>query len=54
MQELDHDSRQEIDAIEREVVSVFVDGVRVLGLPPSVGEIYGLLFVPKPHYRSMT
>ncbi|MEY5019892.1 MAG: hypothetical protein RLZ22_980 [Verrucomicrobiota bacterium] len=45
MQELDHDSRQEIDAIEREVVSVFVDGVRVLGLPPSVGEIYGLLFV---------
>jgi len=35
--------------IEREVVAIFVDGVRVLGLPGSVGEIYGLLFVsPEP------
>jgi len=45
MQELDHGTRQEIDPIEREVLAVFVDGVRVLGLPPSIGEIYGLLFI---------
>ena len=30
--------------IERQVVSLFADGVRVAGLPRSVGEIYGLLF----------
>ena len=35
----------EIDPLERQVVAVFVDGVRVLGLPRSIGEIYGLLFV---------
>ena len=34
-----------LDAIEREVVDVFVDGVKVLGLPRSIGEIYGLLFI---------
>jgi DNA-binding transcriptional regulator GbsR (MarR family) len=45
MQELDHGTQQEIDSIEREVLAVFVDGVRVLGLPPSIGEIYGLLFI---------
>jgi DNA-binding transcriptional regulator GbsR (MarR family) len=45
MQELDHGTRQEIDSIEREALAVFVDGVRVLGLPPSIGEIYGLLFI---------
>jgi DNA-binding transcriptional regulator GbsR (MarR family) len=45
MQELEHDTRQEIDPIEREILAVFVDGVRVLGLPPSIGEIYGLLFI---------
>jgi len=38
-----------LDAIERQVVNVFVDGVRVLGLPRSIGEIYGLLFItPQP------
>ena len=31
--------------IERQVVSLFADGVRVAGLPRSIGEIYGLLFV---------
>ncbi len=31
--------------IERQVVCLFADGVRVAGLPKSVGEIYGLLFV---------
>jgi DNA-binding transcriptional regulator GbsR (MarR family) len=35
----------ELDPLERQVVSFFVDGVRVLGLPRSIGEIYGLLFV---------
>jgi DNA-binding transcriptional regulator GbsR (MarR family) len=45
MQELSQGTRQEIDSIEREVLAVFVDGVRVLGLPPSIGEIYGLLFI---------
>lgn len=34
-----------LDAIERQMVDFFVDGVKVLGLPGSVGEIYGLLFV---------
>lgn len=34
-----------LGAIERQVVDFFVDGVRVLGLPRSIGEIYGLLFV---------
>ena len=38
-----------LDAVERQVVNVFVDGVRVLGLPRSIGEIYGLLFItPEP------
>jgi DNA-binding transcriptional regulator GbsR (MarR family) len=45
MQELGQGTRQEIDSIEREALAVFVDGVRVLGLPPSIGEIYGLLFI---------
>ena len=35
----------DLDPLECQVVSVFVDGVRVLGLPRSIGEIYGLLFV---------
>lgn len=29
------------------MIAFFVDGVRVLGLPPSLGEIYGLLFVSR-------
>ena len=35
----------ELDPLERQVVAFFVDGVRVLGLPRSIGEIYGLLFI---------
>lgn len=35
------------DSPERRVIAVFVDGVRVLGLPRSVGEIYGVLFVSR-------
>ncbi|MES2474524.1 MAG: MarR family transcriptional regulator [Verrucomicrobiota bacterium] len=35
----------ELDPLESQVVDFFVDGVRVLGLPRSIGEIYGLLFI---------
>lgn len=38
---------QDLAPLERQVVSVFVDGVRVLGLPRSIGEIYGLLFISR-------
>jgi HTH-type transcriptional regulator, glycine betaine synthesis regulator len=31
--------------LQQQVVDFFVDGVRVLGLPRSLGEIYGLLFI---------
>lgn len=34
-----------LDPLEQQMVSVFVDGVRVLGLPRSIGEIYGLLYI---------
>ena len=34
-----------LDEMERRVIGVFVDGVKVLGLPPSIGELYGLLFI---------
>ncbi len=38
-----------LGALERQVVDFFVDGVRVLGLPRSIGEIYGMLFIsPDP------
>ena len=40
-------SPHELAPLERQVVAVFVDGVRVLGLPRSIGEIYGLLFVSR-------
>ncbi len=33
--------------LERQVVDIFVDGVKVLGLPRSIGEIYGLLFISR-------
>ncbi len=32
-------------SFERQVVDFFCDGVKMLGLPKSVGEIYGLLFI---------
>lgn len=40
-------SPQELNPLERQVVEFFVDGVRVLGLPRSIGEIYGLLFISR-------
>jgi len=34
---------------QEEVIAYFCDGVRVLGLPKSIGEIYGILFIsPEP------
>jgi len=48
MPELDGESVG-LSEIEKSVVSFFCDGVRMLGLPKSLGEIYGLLFAsPKP------
>jgi HTH-type transcriptional regulator, glycine betaine synthesis regulator len=40
-------SSDDLDPLERQVVDFFVDGVRVLGLPRSIGEIYGLLFISR-------
>lgn len=38
-----------IQAIDDHIVSFFQDGVKMLGLPKSVGEIFGVLFAsPKP------
>lgn len=38
-----------LDEVERQLIGFFVDGVKVLGMPRSLGEIYGLLFVsPSP------
>lgn len=34
-----------LSPLQQQVVDFFVDGVRVLGLPRSLGEIYGLLFI---------
>lgn len=38
---------RELAPVERQVLAVFIDGVKVLGLPRSIGEIYGLLFVSR-------
>lgn len=35
----------EVKLLEDKVVEFFVDGVKILGLPKSVGEIYGLLYL---------
>ena len=42
-----HGPGHDLDPLERQVVDIFVDGVRVLGLPRSIGEIYGLLFISR-------
>jgi len=39
------ESNPDIGELERQVIAVFIDGVKVLGLPRSIGEIYGLLFI---------
>ncbi len=33
-----------VTVLEQGVIALFADGVKVIGLPKSVGEIYGLLF----------
>ena len=38
-------SADNLNSFEASVVEFFCDGVRLLGLPRSIGEIYGLLFV---------
>ena len=45
-----HDAGEgQLETIQLEVIELFVHAVRVLGLPKSVGEIYGLLFIsPEP------
>ena len=35
------------EEIEKATIAYFCDAVRVLGMPPSVGEIYGLLFISR-------
>ncbi len=45
MEDLLQEDQCRLDPLERQVVAFFVDGVRVLGLPRSIGEIYGLLFI---------
>lgn len=47
MNALPDGSRDGLAPLERQVVDFFVDGVRVLGLPRSIGEIYGLLFISR-------
>ena len=38
-----------LSVLEQGVIDLFVNGVRVLGLPKSIGEIYGLLYIsPEP------
>lgn len=49
MPRLQNSNSNKLDSIEHQVVNIFVDGARILGLPPSIGEIYGLLFIsPTP------
>jgi len=48
MKAQDHPSSETL-AIDERIISFFQDGAKILGLPKSVGEIYGLLFAsPKP------
>jgi DNA-binding transcriptional regulator GbsR (MarR family) len=47
MSEAPDDVSDPLAPLERQVVDIFVDGVKVLGLPRSIGEIYGLLFVSR-------
>lgn len=36
-----------VRALEDQAISIFVDGVKLVGLPPSVGEIYGFLYISR-------
>lgn len=49
MPERESETPSSLKGLERQIVDVFVDGVKVLGLPRSIGEIYGVLFIsPTP------
>ncbi|WP_411826353.1 GbsR/MarR family transcriptional regulator [Luteolibacter sp. AS25] len=39
------DKSSNLTLLQQQVVDFFVDGVRVLGLPRSLGEIYGILYI---------
>ncbi|MEN8774247.1 MAG: hypothetical protein ABF379_05005 [Akkermansiaceae bacterium] len=39
------DAKVGLSEFEAQVIGFFCDGVRMLGLPKSIGEIYGLLYV---------
>lgn len=42
-------AREELSALEVEAIEMFINFLKLLGIPKSVGEIYGLLFVsPRP------
>ena len=42
-------SEKALSDFESQVIEFFCDGVKILGLPKSIGEIYGLLFIsPDP------
>lgn len=47
MSEVLASSQSGLTQMESATIAYFCDGVRVLGLPPSVGEIYGLLFISR-------
>lgn len=47
MSEAVNPTGESLSELEIQAIAYFCDGVRVLGLPPSVGEIYGLLFMSK-------
>lgn len=43
----DAELTQDLNPVEAGLVAFFIDGVRLVGLPPSVGGIYGLLFASR-------
>ena len=43
MHDLEH-KQQKLTALEKGIIGLFSDGVKLIGLPKSVGEIYGLLY----------
>lgn len=45
MARLQNGNSNNLDFVEHQLVNIFVDGARIIGLPPSIGEIYGLLFI---------
>ena len=49
MMNADDKPSTEAEVIDDRILSFFQDGVRMIGLPKSLGEIYGVLYAsPKP------